>query len=152
VAIAIVTTRPFSLPCKLFAGHIGHNFEKDPPKNHTCQFLLNFVFREEGLNVKFYDGTTDGCQVIAKVHIAFDLLNSVQDLLLLDSSNRTRPTRCRSCRYRNRKRSGEERQIVHALFLMVSFQISNSELFTCICMSCMLNLIIPINVNIVIFM
>ena len=85
---------------------IGHNFEKDPPKNHNCQFLLNFVFREEGLNVKFYDGTTDGCQVIAKVHIAFDLLNSVQDLLLLDSSNRTRPTRCRPCRYRNRKRSG----------------------------------------------
>ena len=37
-------------------GAVGHNFERDPPKDHPCQFGLIWFcgFREEDLNVIFY--------------------------------------------------------------------------------------------------
>jgi hypothetical protein len=42
---------------------VGHNFERDPPKDHSCQvwfFKIRFWgFRGEDLNVKVYDGRTD---------------------------------------------------------------------------------------------
>ena len=46
-------------------GAVGHNFERDPPKDHPCQVWFNSVqgFRREDLNVKVYDvrrTTSDG--------------------------------------------------------------------------------------------
>ena len=37
-------------------GTVGHNFERDPPKDHPCQVWFNLVsgFRGENLNVIFY--------------------------------------------------------------------------------------------------
>jgi hypothetical protein len=37
-------------------GVVGHNFERDPPKDHTCQVWCNLVsgFRGKDLNVIFY--------------------------------------------------------------------------------------------------
>ena len=37
-------------------GAVGHNFERDPPKNHHCQVWFNLVqrFRGKDLNVIFY--------------------------------------------------------------------------------------------------
>jgi hypothetical protein len=50
-------------------GAVGHNFERDPPKDHPCQVWFNSVqgFRREDLNVKVYDGR----QVMAKAHLVF---------------------------------------------------------------------------------
>jgi hypothetical protein len=39
-------------------GAVGHNFERDPPKDHPCQVSFNLVFRGfrgEDLKVKVYD-------------------------------------------------------------------------------------------------
>ena len=57
-------------------GAVGHNFERDPPKDHPCQVWFNSVrgFRGEDLNVKVYDiqrTDDDGCKVMAKAHMAF---------------------------------------------------------------------------------
>ena len=39
---------------------VGHNFERDPPKDHPCQIWFR-GFRGEDLNVKAYDvRQTDG--------------------------------------------------------------------------------------------
>ena len=37
-------------------GAVGHNFERDPPKDHPCHAWCNLVqhFRGEDLNVIFY--------------------------------------------------------------------------------------------------
>ena len=37
-------------------GADGHNFERDPPRDHPCQVWFNLVqrFRGENLNVIFY--------------------------------------------------------------------------------------------------
>jgi hypothetical protein len=37
-------------------GAVGHNFERDPPRDYPCQVWFNFFcgFREEDLNVIFY--------------------------------------------------------------------------------------------------
>jgi hypothetical protein len=35
-------------------GSVGHNFERDPPKDHPCQVWFR-GFRGEDLNVKVYD-------------------------------------------------------------------------------------------------
>ena len=37
-------------------GAVGHNFERDPPRDHPCQVWFNLVhrFRGEDLNVIFY--------------------------------------------------------------------------------------------------
>ena len=37
-------------------GAVGHNFERDSPRDHPCQVWLNLVqrFRGEDLNVIFY--------------------------------------------------------------------------------------------------
>ena len=37
------------------SGAVRHNFERDPPKNHPCQFCFNF--RGEDINVKIYNDT-----------------------------------------------------------------------------------------------
>ena len=51
-------------------GSVGHNFERDPPKDHPCQVWFR-GFRGEDLNVKVYDvRRTDGCQVMAKAHMS----------------------------------------------------------------------------------
>ena len=54
-------------------GAVGHNFERDPPKDHSCHLIWFRGFRGEDLNVKVYDvrRTDDGCQVMAKAHMAF---------------------------------------------------------------------------------
>jgi hypothetical protein len=58
----------------MVGGAVGHNFERDPPKDHPSRFgLIRFRgFRGEDLNVKVYDvRRTDGRQVMTKVHMAF---------------------------------------------------------------------------------
>jgi hypothetical protein len=54
---------------------VGHNFERDPPRDHPCQVWFNLDQRFRGdLNVKVYDVRRiddDGRQVMAKVHMAF---------------------------------------------------------------------------------
>ena len=36
-------------------GAVGHNFERDPPRDHPCQVFCNLVQRfREDLNVIFY--------------------------------------------------------------------------------------------------
>jgi hypothetical protein len=35
-------------------GAVGHNFERDPPKDHLCQIWFS-CFRGEDLNVKVYN-------------------------------------------------------------------------------------------------
>ena len=37
-------------------GAVGHNFERDPPRDHPCHVWFNLVqrFRGEDLNVIFY--------------------------------------------------------------------------------------------------
>ena len=54
-------------------GSVGHNFERDPPKDRFGLIWFR-GFRGEDLNVKVYDGrtTTDnGRQVMAKAHMVF---------------------------------------------------------------------------------
>ena len=46
-------------------GSVGHNFERDPPKDHPCQVWFNLVqgFQRRNLNVKVYNvrrTTSDG--------------------------------------------------------------------------------------------
>jgi hypothetical protein len=52
---------------------VGHNFERDPPKDHPCQVWFNLVkgshrrrFKCESLR-----RTTDGCQLMTKAHLDF---------------------------------------------------------------------------------
>ena len=65
-------------------GTVGHNFERDPPKDHPYQVWFNSVqgFQRRSLNMKVYDvrrtdadgrrtPTDDGRQVMAKAHMAF---------------------------------------------------------------------------------
>ena len=49
-------------------GSVGHNFERDPPKDHPCQAWFNLV-----QEFRTYDGRTDDDrrQVMAKAHMAF---------------------------------------------------------------------------------
>jgi hypothetical protein len=46
---------------------VGHNNERDPPKDHPCQVWCNLVqgFQRRNLNVKAYDVR----QVMAKAHL-----------------------------------------------------------------------------------
>jgi SET domain-containing protein len=39
-------------------GAVGHNFERDPPKNHPCQVWLNSVqgFQRRRFKCESYDG------------------------------------------------------------------------------------------------
>ena len=59
-------------------GSVGHNFERDPPKDHPCQVCFKLVqgfqrrrFKCESL--RRTDGRTDddGRPVMAKAHMAF---------------------------------------------------------------------------------
>jgi hypothetical protein len=53
-------------------GAVGHNFERDPPKDHPCQVWFNLV---QGCQMRCkcerLRCTTDGRQVMAKAHMAF---------------------------------------------------------------------------------
>jgi hypothetical protein len=50
-------------------GAVGHNFERDPPRDNPCQVRFNLVQRFQR---KRLDGRTDdGRQVMAKAHITF---------------------------------------------------------------------------------
>ena len=58
-------------------GAVGHNFERDPPKDHPCQVWFNSVqgfhrrrFKCESLR-RTTDGRTDERQVMAKAHMTF---------------------------------------------------------------------------------
>ena len=58
-------------------GAVGHNFERDPPKDHPCQVWFNSVqgfqrrrFKCESLR-RTKDGRQDGRQLMAKAHMAF---------------------------------------------------------------------------------
>ena len=58
-------------------GAVGHNFERDPPKDHPCQVWFNSVqgfqrrrFKCESLR-RTTDGRQDGRQLMAKAHMAF---------------------------------------------------------------------------------
>ena len=54
-------------------GAVGHNFERDPPKDHPCQVWFNLVQGFQRRRFKYESFTTydDGRQVMAKVHMAF---------------------------------------------------------------------------------
>ena len=62
-------------------GSVGHNFERNPPKDHPCHVWFNLVhgfqrrrFKCESLRVRRTDGrmtTDDGRQVMAKAHMPF---------------------------------------------------------------------------------
>jgi hypothetical protein len=52
----------------------GHNFKREPPKDHLAKFGLIWFsgFKGGDLNVKAYEvRRTDGRQVMTKAHIAF---------------------------------------------------------------------------------
>jgi hypothetical protein len=59
---------------------VRHNFERDPPKDHPCQVWFNLVqgFQRRRFKCESLRRTTDGrmmmddgCQVMAKAHMAF---------------------------------------------------------------------------------
>jgi hypothetical protein len=61
-------------------GAVGHNFERDPPKDHPCQVWFNSVqgFQRRRFKCETLRSTTDGRtptddgrQVMAKAHVAF---------------------------------------------------------------------------------
>ena len=56
-------------------GSVGHNFERDPPKDHPCQVWFNLVqgFQRRRFKCESLRRTTDddGRQVMAKAHMAF---------------------------------------------------------------------------------
>ena len=56
-------------------GSVGHNFERDPPKDHPCQVWFNLVqgFQRKRFKCESLRRTTDadGCQVMTKAHMAF---------------------------------------------------------------------------------
>jgi hypothetical protein len=60
-------------------GSVGYNFERDPPKDHTCQVWFNLVLRFQRRRFKCEslrrttNGRTDddGRQVMAKAYLAF---------------------------------------------------------------------------------
>ena len=54
------------------SGAVGHNLKGTHPRTIPAMFgLIQFRgFRGEELNVKVYDGRTDGRQVMAKAHMA----------------------------------------------------------------------------------
>ena len=59
-------------------GSVGHNFERDPPKDHPCQVWFNLVqgFQRRRSKCESLRRTTDGQtdddrrQVMAKAHMA----------------------------------------------------------------------------------
>jgi hypothetical protein len=55
------------------AGAVGHNFERDPPRDHPCQVWFNSVqgFQRRRFKCESLRCTTDGRQVMAKAHMAF---------------------------------------------------------------------------------
>jgi hypothetical protein len=58
----------------MVGGSVGHNFERDPPKDHPCQVWFNMVqgFQRRRFKCESLRRTTDdGCQVMAKAHMAF---------------------------------------------------------------------------------
>jgi hypothetical protein len=54
-------------------GVVGHNFERDPPKDHPCQVWFNSVqgIQRRRFKCESLRRTTDGRQVMAKAHMAF---------------------------------------------------------------------------------
>jgi hypothetical protein len=61
-------------------GAVGHNFERDPPRDHPCQVWFNLVqrFQRRRFKCESLRRTTDdddGCQVMAKAHMAFGQVN-----------------------------------------------------------------------------
>ena len=56
-------------------GSVGHNFERDPPKDHPCQVWFNLVqgFQRKRFKSESLRRTTDadGCQVMTKAHMSF---------------------------------------------------------------------------------
>jgi hypothetical protein len=54
-------------------GSVGHNFERDPPKDHPCQVWFNLVqgFQRRRFKCESLRRTTDGRKVMAKAHMAF---------------------------------------------------------------------------------
>jgi hypothetical protein len=51
---------------------VGHNFERDPPKDHLCPVWFNLVqgFQRRRFKYESLRRTTDGCQLMAKAHLA----------------------------------------------------------------------------------
>jgi hypothetical protein len=49
-------------------GGVGHNFERDPPKDHPCQVWFNLFqgFQRRRFKCESLRRTMDGCQVMAK--------------------------------------------------------------------------------------
>jgi hypothetical protein len=54
-------------------GAVGHNFERDPPKDHPCQVWFNSVqgYQRRRFKCASLRHTMDGRQVMAKAHMAF---------------------------------------------------------------------------------
>jgi hypothetical protein len=54
-------------------GAVGHNFERDPPKDHPCQVWFNSVqgFQRRFKCESLRRTTSNGRQVMAKAHLAF---------------------------------------------------------------------------------
>jgi hypothetical protein len=56
-------------------GAVRHNFERDSPKDHLCQVWFNLVQRFQRRRFKCeslrHTADDDGCQVMAKAHMAF---------------------------------------------------------------------------------
>ena len=60
-------------------GAVGHNFERDPPKDHPCQVWFNLVqgFQRRRFKCESLRRTTDDDrpQVMAKAHLAYGQLS-----------------------------------------------------------------------------
>ena len=58
-------------------GAVGHNFERDPPKDHPCQVWFNLVqvFQRRRFKCESLRRTDAGCQVMTKAHMAFGQVN-----------------------------------------------------------------------------
>jgi hypothetical protein len=55
-------------------GSVGHNSERDPPNDHSCQVWFNLVqgFQRRRFKCESLRRTDDdGCQMMAKAHMAF---------------------------------------------------------------------------------
>jgi hypothetical protein len=52
---------------------VGHNFERDPPKDHPCQVWFNLVqgFQRRRFKCESLGRMDDRCQVMAEAHMAF---------------------------------------------------------------------------------
>ena len=53
-------------------GSVGHNFERDPPKDHPCQVWINLVqgFQRRRFKCESYDVRTDDDRRTPKAHMA----------------------------------------------------------------------------------